>query len=186
MIPRDYGSFSFTTYKSNAVHSLQAFPSVSTELLLWNNNCDTVHSMYDAFWGDFVIGYADNECFSKAFLAVRKVVGRIYSQSRGRGRRNFSRGFAPRPPQIFPLISSPLNPKYAPRSLRQVTADRYFWYDVLSKRSDICLWDFRMIYAVLPVLYDIFLLPHIHGKDPYTETFVCRPTLFLDMAFHPF
>ena len=49
--------------------------------------------------------------FSKALLAIKKGVGRIYCQNRGRGRKDFSRDEAPRPPRTFPLLSSPLNPK---------------------------------------------------------------------------
>ena len=45
--------------------------------------------------------------FSKAFLSMKKGVGRLYSQSRGRGCRYFSGGFAPRPPQTFSLPSPP-------------------------------------------------------------------------------
>ena len=69
------------------------------------------------FYGDLVVEYATNEDLFLGVSSYEKGVGRIYSQSRGRGRENFSGGFAPRPPQSFPLLSSPLNPKYAPRSL---------------------------------------------------------------------
>ena len=46
--------------------------------------------------------------FSKASLPVERGVGRIYSQSRGRGHKNFSGGFAPRPP---PFLSYSLAPQ---------------------------------------------------------------------------
>ena len=45
--------------------------------------------------------------FSKASLPMERGVGRIYSQSRGRGHKNFSGGFAPRPPQFLSYSLAP-------------------------------------------------------------------------------
>ena len=55
--------------------------------------------------------------FSKASLPMERGVGRIYSQSRGRSHKNFSGGFAPRPPPFLSYSLAPPNPKSAPRSL---------------------------------------------------------------------
>ena len=55
--------------------------------------------------------------FSKANLPMERGVGRIYSQSRGRGHRKFFWGLRPQTPSGSPLLFSPPNPKCAPRSL---------------------------------------------------------------------
>ena len=55
--------------------------------------------------------------FSKANLPMERGVGRIYSQSRGRGDRTFFWGLRPQTPSGPPLLFSPPNPKCAPRSL---------------------------------------------------------------------
>ena len=55
--------------------------------------------------------------FSRASLPMERGVGRIYSQSRGRGHRKFFWGLRPQTPSGSPLLFSPPNPKCAPRSL---------------------------------------------------------------------
>ena len=55
--------------------------------------------------------------FSKASLPMERGVGRIYSQSRGRGHRKFFWGLRPQTPSGSPLLFSPLIQKCAPRSL---------------------------------------------------------------------
>ena len=45
--------------------------------------------------------------FSKASLPMERGVGRIHSQSRGRGHRKFFWGFAPRPPQVLNYFLAP-------------------------------------------------------------------------------
>ena len=41
-------------------------------------------SLNDASKGDLMIGYADDNCLSKASLPMERGVGRIHSQRRGR------------------------------------------------------------------------------------------------------
>ena len=55
--------------------------------------------------------------FSKASLPMERGVGRIYSQSIGRGHRKFFWGLRPQTPSDSLLLFSPPNPKIAPRSL---------------------------------------------------------------------
>ena len=55
--------------------------------------------------------------FSKASLPMERGVGRIYSQSIGRGHRKFFWGLRPQTPSDSLLLFSPPNPKSAPRSL---------------------------------------------------------------------
>ena len=45
--------------------------------------------------------------FSKASLPMEKGVGRIHCQSRGRGHKKISGGFAPRPPQVLRCFLAP-------------------------------------------------------------------------------
>ena len=76
-------------------------------------------SLNDAVKGVLVIGYAYDNCLSKASLPMERGVGRIYSQRRGRGHKKIFWGFAPRPLQVlyYFLAPPPPNPKCAPRSL---------------------------------------------------------------------
>ena len=57
-----------------------------------------------------MIEYADDNCLSNASSPMERGVGRIYSQSRGRGHRKFTL-------DSLLLFSPPPNPKCAPRSL---------------------------------------------------------------------
>ena len=64
--------------------------------------------------------------FSKASLPMERGVGRIYSQSMGRGHRKFFWGLRPQTPSDSLLLFSPPNPKSAPRSLVASTAVNMF------------------------------------------------------------
>ena len=77
-------------------------------------------SLNDAFKGDLVIGYADDNCLSKASLPMERGVGHIYSQSRWRGHKNFSGAFAPRPPQILYYFLAPPQSKICSAVLGRV------------------------------------------------------------------
>ena len=54
-----------------------------------------------------MVEYATNEYLFLGVSSYGKGVGRIYSQSRGRGQEIFSGGFAPRPPESFSLVLAP-------------------------------------------------------------------------------
>ena len=64
-------------------------------------------SLNDAFKGDLVIGYADDRCLSKATLPMERGVGRIYSQCRGRGHKEFFWGPRPQTPSDSLLLLGP-------------------------------------------------------------------------------
>ena len=87
-----------------------------------HKNATQYISLHDAFKGDLAIGYADDNCCFKASLPVEKGVGCIYSQSRGRGHKEFFWGLRPQTPKILHYFLAP-NPKCAPRSLLLYLSD---------------------------------------------------------------
>ena len=116
--------------------------------------------------------------FSKASLPMERGVGRIYSQSRGRGHRKFFWGLRPQTPSGSQLLSSPPNPKCAPRSLY---------------RSEIRITPCIMIYGEsisnyfpLPVLFFAFLVRPVFdliGKQAVIDVFWKKGLLWIFDSF---